>query len=247
MDGVIADFASAYRDVEERLFGRASSRAEPPEVEAAAEEAAAEEAAAEEAAAAVEGTAEGAAQAAGAAQTPADVPFYEQRRRRDAIWAAIHDMPDFWTTLKPLDPRAVARIHEMMLRLGWEVFFITQRPATAGDTAQRQTQRWLQAQGFDLPSVLVIAGSRGTAAAAVRLDYLVDDTPQNCLDVAADSQATPILIVPARDMTIEKSAARLNIIVLRSVGEALDLLEKASAERARPSLLRRFSNLLRRS
>lgn len=44
----------------------------------------------------------------------------------------------------------------MMLRHPWEVFFITQRPATEGETVQRQTQKWLVQQGFDLPSVIVI-------------------------------------------------------------------------------------------
>ena len=70
-----------------------------------------------------------------------------------------------------------------MLRHRWEVFFITQRPFTDGETVQRQTQRWLVAQGFDLPSVLVLRGSRGAAAAALGLDYHVDDRPQNCVDV----------------------------------------------------------------
>ena len=74
----------------------------------------------------------------------------------------------------------------MMLEQHWEVFFITQRPATRGETVQRQTQRWLVAQGFDLPSVLVIAGSRGAAAGALRLDYHVDDLAQNCVDVLSD-------------------------------------------------------------
>ena len=85
-----------------------------------------------------------------------------------------------------------------MLRHRWEVFFITQRPATDGDTVQRQTQHWLVAQGFDLPSVLVIAGSRGAAAGALRLDYHVDDSQQNCLDVMAASGARPILIAAGR-------------------------------------------------
>jgi hypothetical protein len=223
MDGVIADFAAAYRDVEVRLFGQSPpSRAEPPEVEAALEESVAE-------------------------SQPEAVPPHEMRRRRDAIWAAIHDTPDFWTTLRPLDPQAVIRIHEMTLRHRWEVFFITQRPFTAGDTVQRQTQRWLQAQGFDLPSVLVIGGSRGAAAAAVRLDYHVDDNPQNCLDVSADSRAQAILIVPEPDAVTEKSAARLRIRIARSIGEALDHLESASARHAGSSLMRRLSKLVRGS
>jgi hypothetical protein len=51
----------------------------------------------------------------------------------------------------------------------------------------------LVGQGFDLPSVPVIAGLRGDAAAALRLDYHVDDRAQNCLDVVCpDSRARPI-------------------------------------------------------
>ena len=102
-------------------------------------------------------------------------------------------LPDFWTTLQPLDPGAVRRIHELMIRYRWEVFFITQRPATEGQTVQRQTQRWLVEQGFDLPSVLVISGSRGAAAGALRLNYHVDDSaaelPRRRLGIARPSAA----------------------------------------------------------
>lgn len=220
MDGVVADFASAFREVEHRLFGPGSAvMAEPPERQAQREEAPSPD------------------------QPPTRSPR-EQRRRRDAIWKAIHETPDFWTTLKPLDPAAVPRIQEMMLRHGWEVFFMTQRPWTAGDTVQRQTQRWLRDQGFDLPSVLVISGSRGTAAGAVRLNYHVDDNPQNCLDVVADARAKPILIVQDGDELTEKSARRLRISVARSVAGALDILERVSLASGSPRLLDRLSKLV---
>ncbi len=221
MDGVIADFASAFHDVERRLFGpKAAVAAESPEIEAAREE-----------------------QPAPAAPRPKPTRP-EQRRRRDAIWEAIHQTPDFWTTLEPLDPAAVPRIHEMMLRHCWEVFFITQRPATAGDTVQRQTQRWLRDQGFDMPSVLVISGSRGMAAGAVRLNYHVDDSPQNCLDVVADARAKPILIVREPDSLTENSARRLRISVARSIGEALDILERVSLAKDSPGMLDKLSRMV---
>ena len=219
MDGVLADFAAAFRAVETRLFGGAPTvAAEAPEVEAQQEEA-------QEASAAT-------------GQSPR-----EMRRRRDAVWNAIHRTPDFWATLQPLDPGAVRRIHALMLRHRWEVFFITQRPATEGQTVQRQTQRWLVEQGFDLPSVLVISGSRGAAAGALRLNFHVDDSAQNCLDVAADSQARPLLIVPEPDAVTEASAKRLKIGVVRSIGEALDALEQR-ASGAPPGLLNRLSRIV---
>jgi hypothetical protein len=224
MDGVLADFSSAFRDIETRLFGAAPALpAEAPEVEARQEE-----------------------EAAG--QVPPGASPRESRRRRDAVWKVIHETPDFWMTLRPHDPMAVRRIHEMMLRHRLEVFFITQRPATVGQTVQRQTQQWLRQQGFDLPSVLVISGSRGAAAGAIRLDYHVDDSPQNCLDVASDSRARPILIVPEPDAVTENSAKRLRIGVARSIGQALDILEHTLNGRGNdaPRLLDKLSRMVGR-
>jgi hypothetical protein len=220
MDGVLADFAGAFRALEQRLFGVSSAvAAEAPEVEARQEEAAARQGVA-----------------------------VETRRRRDAIWKAIHDTPDFWTTLEPHDPGAVRRIHDLMIRRGLEVVFITQRPSTIGQTVQRQTQLWLRQQGFDLPSVLVISGSRGAAAGALRLDYHVDDSPQNCLDIVSDSRARPILIVPEPDPVTEATAKRLGIGMARSIAQALDILEHTVTGRghAAPGLLDKLSRIVGR-
>ena len=221
MDGVLADFDSAFRDVELRLFGTSAALTpDSPEGEAQLEE-----------------------DAAVTAPANDGVTPHEHRRRRQAIWHEIHRTTDFWTTLRPLDPAAVARIRDITLRRGWEVFFMTRRPATAGETVQRQTQRWLVDQGFDLPSVLVIGGSRGAAARALRLDFHVDDSPRNCLEVAADSDARAILIVPDRDDVTERSAERLRLGIAHSVADALDMLEELGDRPSASSPL--FSRLSR--
>jgi len=160
------------------------------------------------------------------------------------VWQAIQDTPDFWTTLKPLDATAVRRIHEMMVRHRWEVFFITQRPATDGDTVQRQTQRWLVAHGFDLPSVLVIPGSRGAAAGALQLDYHVDDSAKNCIDVKSESRARPLLIVDPEDDMSVLSARRLGIGTASTIDECLEVLEQASLARTQPTLFHRIAKLV---
>jgi hypothetical protein len=214
MDGVLADFASAYHAVEARLYGRPKdTRVERPEEvpEGHDEEVKAQ-------------------------------PRW--RLRRDAIWMAIRETPDFWKTLAPLDAGAVRRIHEMTLRHGWETFFITQRPATDGATVQRQTQEWLAAQGFDLPSVLVINGPRGAAAGALSLDYHVDDSPANCVDVKSDSRAKPILIVDSDDLVGIASARRMGIGTASGIAEALDILERASAARGKPGVLKQLAQLV---
>ena len=219
MDGVLADFASAFHEVERRLFGPDAALEEPqPEREEERQAAASHQEVAE------------------ASRTA--------RRRRDKVWREIESTADFWATLAPLDGGAVRRIHELMLRHRWEVFFITQRPNTAGETVQRQTQRWLVAQGFDLPSVLVLGGSRGAAANALRLNYHVDDNTQNCLDVIAESRAKPLLIVPAQDEATIASARKLGIGTAPSIGACLTILEQATLAQTQPSLLQRIAAMV---
>ena len=103
------------------------------------------------------------------------------------MWRAIEGTPNFWTTLKPLETGVIERLYQLTCEHNWEVFFITQRPATAGATVQWQTHTWLVDQGFSTPSVIPLSGGRGKCAAAIQLDYLIDDTPQNCVDVLSDS------------------------------------------------------------
>ena len=212
MDGVLADFATAYHAIDKRLFGPVEPA---PIVDNPDDE-----------------------------DDDENRPQMSARQRTNGVWAVIRDTADFWQTLAPTDPKAIARIHEMALRHRWEVFFITQRPATLGDTVQRQTQRWLVQHGFDLPSVLVINGPRGAAAGALRLDYHVDDSPTNCVDVKSESTAKPILILEDDDLVGIASARRLGIATAPAIGAALDILEQATAAHAKPTLLKQLASLV---
>lgn len=140
------------------------------------------------------------------------------------VWDAIRGIEDFWTTLEPLEPGVIRRLFELSQAGQWEVFFMTQRPLTSGETVQRQTQRWLMAHGFETPSVVTVPGSRGRAALALDLDFLIDDLPRNCVDVVSDSRCRPLLVSRGKDPEGEETAMRFKISVVRSVGEALDLL-----------------------
>jgi hypothetical protein len=228
MDGTLADFESAFHDVEVRLFGRDSH------IEAGQPERESEE----------PPVIDGIEPIARDSTSGKSRPGTHGRRRRDQIWDEIRKTPDFWNLLRPLDPAAVRRIHDLTLRHKWEVFFITQRPYTEGETVQRQTQRWLVDQGFDMPSVLVIGGSRGAAAAALRLDYHVDDSAQNCLDVGAESGARPILLVPDNNEATITQARKLKIGTAPSIAAALDVLDKATLARTQPTILNRIAAIV---
>ena len=156
------------------------------------------------------------------------------RAEEDQLWAHVRTLENFWTTLAEVEAGAVARLAATASLHGWEVIFVTQRPATEGETTQLQTQRWLDAHGFEYPSVFVMTGSRGKLADALALHAVIDDRPENCLDVVTDSKARPILIWreahPAPPAT-----RRLGITTATSFADAMEHLQRMMA--APPSTL----------
>ena len=138
------------------------------------------------------------------------------------------------------EPGIVARLAQLARERRWEVIFITQRPSSAGDTTQLQTQRWLVAHGFDLPSVYVIKGTRGKVAEALSLDIVVDDRPENCLDVKLESRARAILVWNDDLANLPPNARRLGIEPVTSLGACLDLLAEVPRQAAKPGLFQRL-------
>ena len=142
---------------------------------------------------------------------------------RRQLWHQVTDIDGFWESLDEIEPGTVARLASIAAERGWEIIFLTKRPATAGATAQVQSQRWLEAKGFRLPSVYVVTASRGLIAVALTLDIVVDDTPENCVDVAADSKARTIAVF--RNETPPPAAFQgMGIQVVRSTEEGISLL-----------------------
>jgi hypothetical protein len=149
---------------------------------------------------------------------------FSARQQRE-LWAAVRNRVNFWETLDEIEPGALARLARLVQARKWEVIFLTSRPETSGDTAQLQSHRWLAAHGFPSPSVFVVHGSRGRICAALQLDVLVDDRPENCLDCAIDSSARAILVWRGDEDKVPASARQLGIGAVKSIGECLDILE----------------------
>lgn len=156
------------------------------------------------------------------ATPPVNLKLSARQQRR--LWQHVHGVENFWGTLHEIEAGAVKRLAAVAAERRWEVIFLTRRPESAGETAQRQTQRWLEAKGFPLPSVFVVQGSRGRIASALALDIVVDDRVDNCLDVVADSKARAILVWRDAEEQLPATARRLGIGVVRSVSECLDIL-----------------------
>ena len=165
-------------------------------------------------------------------------------RQMRQLWTHVASIENFWISLREIEAGSVARFAALRSQHGMEVIFLTQRPDTAGEATQLQTQRWLEAHGFELPSVYVLQGSRGKAAAALGLDVVLDDRPENCLDVAAESKAQPILVWRNPVDAIPPGAARLGIDIVFSMAEAFRRLEEMGLPAHRSTVLSRLRSAI---
>jgi hypothetical protein len=166
------------------------------------------------------------------------------RQQSDAVWRDLAARENFWESLDEIEAGAIARIAELAEKRRWEVLFITSRPTSTGRTVQRQSQRWLEARGFPLPSVYVVHGSRGRIAAALGLDAVVDDRADNCLDIVLESKAGAVLVWRGSFDAVPPATRRLGIAVVPTVGAALDALVQAEEAAGGGTFLDRLRRLV---
>ena len=236
MDGVFADMESELVRQSELLFGEPMTR----KLQERAEE------------------------SGGVAAIPADAPPPEAgspdaipefappvaqlnmtSRQQRRLWRHIESIENFWEGLDELEPGILPRLAALASNRRWEIIFLTKRPETVGATAQVQSQRWLEAKGFPLPSVFVVQGSRGRIAASLGLDVVIDDRPENCLDVVSDSKARAILVWRPDQSQLPAAAQRLGIGIVKSVADCLDILPQLdSPAREDPGVMSRVMRLL---
>ena len=233
LDGTIADMDAALQREAERLFGpEVNLHALPPDRLESAED--------------VEGRIDSNADVSMGAPGGGR-PLTPRELRR--LWQHVAGIHNFWTSLGEVEPGAVARLAALAAQHRWDVIFLTQRPSSAGETTQVQSQRWLKAHGFELPSVMVMRGSRGKVASALALDVVLDDRPSNCLDVIADSSAKPFLIWRQGSARAPAGIANMAIESVPSMAAVFTRLEGMSAQRGGKTdgLFRRLRRALGKS
>jgi hypothetical protein len=161
-------------------------------------------------------------------------------------WRAIGRTPQWWLGLTAYEPEQIERLYRISRERRWEIYFITTRPPSAGETPQFQTQWWLETQGFKLPSVLTVPGSRGELANALRLDLLIDDRLMNCMEVIASSQTKAIFLDRDNDVNGRQQALGRGIAAVSTLREALDaVLAFEAARRAARGPLARLADWFR--
>jgi uncharacterized HAD superfamily protein len=171
-------------------------------------------------------------------EAPAMQELHLTARQQMQLWEHVKKIENFWTTLSELEPGIISRIAKTALERRWEVIFLTTRPSTAGELVQLQSQRWLEAHGFQYPSVYVVQRSRGKIADALQLDAFVDDRPENCLDIAVESKAKVLLIWHGNLADVPAGAKRLGVRPVNTINEAVTLLEQLDDVRNKPGFVR---------
>jgi hypothetical protein len=142
------------------------------------------------------------------------------------VWEHIENTPNWWMDVPAYEPEQIARLYAITRASGWEVFFLTKRPSSAGDSVQFQTQWWIERFGFYLPAVLTVPGSRGDIANGLRLDLLVDDQLINCVEVVSASTSKALLMLRSADAIARDHATNRGIGVVGTLSEAVSVLER---------------------
>lgn len=226
LDGVLADLHGAFAKMALRLFPELDLTAvEAPEVGASPPD-----------------TEEFPSEVAPTPNAPmASLPLTSSQSA--AVWRELSSTPNFWETLKEIEPGVIKRLATLTEERRWELLFITSRPRAKGRTVQRQSQRWLQEMGFPLPSTYVVHGSRGQIAKALHIDVVVDDRPENCLDVVLESEAGAILVWRGDRESVPASARRMGIAVVPTVAACLEALTQIERPEDNQGLLDRLRSL----
>ena len=182
VDGVVADFRTAFRAIAERELGIA----------------------------------------------PDDIEKELSKPEVERLWRNVSAASNWWLDVPAYEPDQIERLYAQVRRARWEVFFMTSRPPSAGDSVQLQTQVWLERYGFYLPSVLTTpSGARGELARALRLDLALDDRLVNCLEIISASNAKALMILRApSDPRAGETAEARGIGVVPTLGQALDAVER---------------------
>jgi hypothetical protein len=142
-------------------------------------------------------------------------------------WKEISSRPNWWVGLRAFEPDQIGRLYVLARQGKWEVVFLTKRPPTQGDAVQFQTQWWLEQQGYYLPAVVTVPGSRGEIANALHLDIVVDDQPFNCVEVISASPSKALLVLRDPQPRGERERAmNRGIGVVPTLEEALNVLER---------------------
>lgn len=147
----------------------------------------------------------------------------------EGVWRRIREEHNFWTNLKRVEGVNVNALDPLA---DHKLYFITSRVPTIGNSVEYQTAQWLLfALAQEFPTVIV-TDKKGPVAAALELDYFIDDRPKNCNEVKDHRPACNVFM---KSTAHNAGQTYRGINRVRDVNEFVEEIKKAvRAESERP-------------
>lgn len=112
-------------------------------------------------------------------------------KQADELWTEIKRTQNWWlSSLEPMPDTHVLTYAKDKYR----IYFITSRVPSAGLSLEDQTAMWIRRHFFIPNPTVIVSSHKGPLAAALNLDYFLDDRPENTLNVRAFSPFTKVFI-----------------------------------------------------
>jgi hypothetical protein len=122
------------------------------------------------------------------------LPLSEQEV--DLGWDVIHSNPKFWEELNlVIDEQTWERFkREIGRNPKLDTYFLTTRKNSGDVSAAQQSWRWLVNHGWPHPHVIADK-EKGAICNTLRIEYMIDDSGRNCLDIVEKSPNTKVYML----------------------------------------------------
>lgn len=90
-----------------------------------------------------------------------------------AAWETVRNTKNFWEGLECKDTQALVTLWDM--RDFYDIYFVTSRTSTKGASVMRQTQFWLNANGFFTNPNVITSKEKNLIASILGANIMIDD------------------------------------------------------------------------
>lgn len=144
----------------------------------------------------------------------------------DKFWEHIRTSSEpFWENEREIVPGLISKISYLVEDSTF--YFCTTRDDCASGSAQAQTRRFLETNGFFKPNV-VVSDKKGDFCYSVNANYFIDDKFSNCKEVIQKSPKTLVYFLMLNSQKeFKEEAESLGMCVVTSVATFLDELYHA--------------------
>ncbi len=150
------------------------------------------------------------------------------------LWEWIEDNPQWWEELSGYEENISAAF---CIPQEVDVYYISSRPTPA----LRHTKNWLKRMNLGEAAV-ILTYEKGPVARALKLDYFIDDRPENCLEVKGCHSSCHVTMLSRpwnqhyqREWTGTHYHPERKIHLASTLKEALRPLSEAASPRLSPS------------